>query len=241
VLFVTQNLAFFEYKKMDELLHAVLQLELAFGKNGAETAQAIETQFPSAPVISSETIEAGEPIEAKPVSEELSVDPVSLRRLTTAACAITLISEARNFLKRQYGVSRDVKMAMQQNKQTKDAGKEPVKVHGISGDKFWQSTNAVLESLSSAETMIARCHEFVTLVAVDDEVKIAEEEAEMNAMEGGPEQATNAPRGKKRKSTSGSVGGTPKRPRGRPSKNGFAKRSASVSSLEEDPDGEFNG
>ena len=88
---------------------------------------------------------------------------------------------------------------------------------------------------------MARCREFVTLVAVDDEVRIAEEEAEMNAMaEGGPETAIAAPRGKKRKST-GSIGGTPKRPRGRPPKNGYAKRSASVSSLDDDPEGDFEG
>jgi cohesin loading factor subunit SCC2 len=241
VLFTTQNLAFFEYKKMDELLHTVLQLELAFGKNGAETAQAIETHFPPTPPRPVENSETGEAIEVKAEPGENPIDVEMLKRLATAASAITLVSEARNYLKRQYGISRDVKAAMQQNKQTKDAGKEPVKVHGISGEKFWQNTNTVLDSLSSPSAMLARCREFVNLVAVDDEVRIAEEEAEMNAMmDGGPEQGPGAPRGKKRKRT-GSIGGTPKRARGRPSKNGQAQRSASVSSLEEDPDGDFDG
>ena len=62
VLFVTQNLALFEYKKMDELLHTVLQLELAFGKNGAETAQAIETHIPPVPATVSEHMEADVPV-----------------------------------------------------------------------------------------------------------------------------------------------------------------------------------
>ena len=228
VLFVTQNLAFLEYKKMDELLHTVLQLELAFGKNGAETAQAIETNIPPAPIPTAENDKAGEHIKEEVPLAQPSIDPELLRRLTAAAGAITLMSEARNFLKRQYGISRDVKLAMQQNKQTKDAGKEPVKVHGISGDRFWQNTNAVLQAFTSTEAMLARCREFVTLVAVDDEVKIAEEEAEMNGMmDAAPEQAMSAPRGKKRKST-GSAGGTPKQPRRRPPKNGYPKRSASV-------------
>ncbi|KAJ9613447.1 Sister chromatid cohesion protein 2 [Cladophialophora chaetospira] len=242
VLFVTQNLAFFDYKKMDELLHTVLQLELAFGKNGAETAQAIETHIPPPPVVLTEDNEAAEPVKLEAATEEAPIDPILLKRLATAASAITLISEARNFLKRQYAISRDVKMAIQQTKQTKDAGKEPVKVHGITGDRFWENTNAVLQSLTSNEAMIARCREFVTLVAVDDEVKIAEEEAELNGLTAaGPELGMSAPRGKKRKSGSGSIGGTPKRPRGRPPKNGYARRSTSVSSLEEDPDGDFNG
>jgi cohesin loading factor subunit SCC2 len=232
VLFVAQNLAFLEYKKMDELLHTVLQLDLAFGKNGAETAQAIETFLPAALVNPAESNDAGEPsAEVEPAPEEIQIDPVLLKQLTSAACAITLVSEARNFLKRQYGISGDVKMAMQQNKKTKDGGKEPSRVHGITGGKFWQNTNAVLASLSSTGAMIARCREFVTLVAVDDEFKIAEEEAELNAMMNvAAEQTTSAARGKKRKSTSGSVGGTPKRVRGRPPKNGHARRSASVSS-----------
>ncbi|KIW87537.1 uncharacterized protein Z519_11860 [Cladophialophora bantiana CBS 173.52] len=242
VLFVTQNLAFFEYKKMDELLHAVLQLELAFGRNGGETAQAIETDLRLASVSHIDN-DAADLVGMEPAPPDVVVDPVMLKRLATAACAITLISEARNYLKRQYGVSRDVTTAMQQNKQTKEAAKEPVKVHGISGDKFWHNSNAVLESLGSTGAMIARCREFVDLVAVDDEVKIAEEEAAINAMlDVAPEQAMSAQRGRKRKSGPGSAGGTPKRARGRPQKNGHARRSSSVaSSVGHDLDTDVNG
>ncbi|KIX08324.1 uncharacterized protein Z518_02980 [Rhinocladiella mackenziei CBS 650.93] len=238
VLFVTQNLAFFEYKKMDELLHTVLQLELAFGKSGVETAQAIETHIRREVVNQAPANERDDSVPIDPITIQPPIDPAPLRRLATAACAITLISEARNFLKRQYGISRDVKMAMQQNKQTKESSKEPVKVHGITGDKFWTTTNSILASLSSAQAMIERCREFVTLVAVDDEVKIAEEEGEVYAMDMAPEASMSAPRGKKRKSMNGSVGGTPKKPRGRPPKNAGGRRSSSISSLD-DPDGDF--
>ncbi|EXJ94544.1 hypothetical protein A1O1_02940 [Capronia coronata CBS 617.96] len=240
VLFVTQNLAFFDYKKMDELLHAVLQLELAFGKNGGETAQAIETHIPAVVADPGDNGEVVGTVQDGQASAASAVDPGLLRRLAAAACAITLVSEARNYLKRQYGLSRDVKMAMQQNKQTKESAKEPVKVHGITGDKFWNSSNSVLASLTSTEAMIARCREFVTLVAVDDEVKVAEEEAEafaVNSMAAEP--SMNGARGTKRKSINGSLGGTPKKPRGRPKKNA-SRRSSSISSLD-NPDGDFTG
>lgn len=241
VLFVTQNLAFFEYKRMDELLHTVLQLELAFGKNGGELAQAIETHIqPAAPAVAAPEVN-GEMIDVEQLSvakpEEPPMDPVLLRQLSVAACAMTLVSEARNFLKRQYGISRDVKMAMQQQKQSKDATKEPIKVHGISGERFWTNSNMVLASLESTGAMLARCREFVTLVAIDDEVKIAEDEGEAYAVDNGFESSLTVPRGKKRKST-GSMGGTPKRARGRPPKNG--RRSSSISSVE-DPDADFAG
>ncbi len=241
VLFVTQNLAFFEYKKMDELLHTVLQLELAFGKNGGELAQAIESNFQQ--VLVPQPIDAvtGEAAPACQPTAMSQVDPGMLKRLAAAACAITLISEARNYLKRQYGVSRDVKMAMLQNKQTKESTKEPVKVHGITGERYWTTSKSVLESLSDTDGMIQRCKDFVTLVAVDDEVKIAEEEEEMSMMAMAPEQPMSAPRGRKRKSINGSVGGTPKKPRGRPPKTPTARRSSSVSSMDDDPDGDFAG
>ncbi|KAJ9496562.1 Sister chromatid cohesion protein 2 [Exophiala xenobiotica] len=241
VLFVTQNLAFFEYKKMDELLHTVLQLELAFGKNGGELAQAIESNLQQVlvPHATDGVTDEGAPTCQPTVTPQ--VDLGVLKRLAAAACAITLISEARNYLKRQYGVSRDVKMAMLQNKQTKESTKEPVKVHGITGERYWTATKTVLESLSDKEGMIQRCQDFVTLVAVDDEVKIAEEEEELSMMAMPPEQPMSAPRGRKRKSINGSVGGTPKKPRGRPPKTPTARRSLSVSSMDDDPDGDFAG
>ncbi|KAK0822226.1 Sister chromatid cohesion protein 2, partial [Friedmanniomyces endolithicus] len=88
-------------------------------------------------------------------------------------------------------------MAMLQNKQTKESTKEPVKVHGITGERYWTATKTVLESLSDKEGMIQRCQDFVTLVAVDDEVKIAEEEEELSMMAMPPEQPMSAPRGRK--------------------------------------------
>ncbi|KAJ9643726.1 Sister chromatid cohesion protein 2 [Knufia peltigerae] len=241
VLFVTQNLAFLEYKKMDELLHTVLQLELAFGKNGGELAQAIEANLQ--PVLAPRVVdgELADGVQPEQMAFMPPIDPVVLKRLATAACAVTLISEARNYLKRQYGVSRDVKMAMMQNKQTKESTKEPVKVHGITGERYWTATTSVLKSLDSTDTMIQRCRDFVTLVAVDDEVKIAEEEEELSMMATLPEQSMAAPRGRKRKSVNGSVGGTPKKARGRQPKGPSSRRSSSISSLDDDPDGEFAG
>jgi len=236
VLFVTQNMAFFEYKKMDELLHTVLQLELIFGKNGGELAQAIEAQIPPQEKVAEINGEIDAEIQPSENKPEPQIDLGLLRQLSVAACAITLISEARNFLKRQYGISRDVKMAMEQNKQTKESTKEPVKVHGITGDRFWTNSNAVLASLETSEAMVARCREFITLVAIDDEVKIAEDEGDAYFAGNGFE-SLSAPRGKKRKSTN-SMGGTPKRPRGRLPKNG--RRSSSISSME-DPDADFAG
>ena len=263
VRFVVQNIAFFDYARQDDLLHTVLQLEILFSRNGAEIAQAIEVNMPTAidPVLSEANAEGNDeptiiigdtqshadkeellpaPVPASaPISE---VDLPLLKRLAAASCAVTMISEAKAHLKRQYGISRDVKEAMQQNKQAKESAKPPLKVHGISGDRFWTNTTSLLSSLASTDAMITRCRVFRTLMTIDEEVKIGDEGDEFRESYSAsvdPEALQAPKRGRKRKSEGGSAGGTPKRPRGRPKKsmNG-TRRSSSVSSRE-DPDAEY--
>lgn len=240
VRFVVQNLAFFEYAKVDDLLHTILQLELAVGKNGAEIAQAIETQLgPGAETV---PVDHGLPhVGQEQPAWELSMDPVVLTRLCTAACAITLVSETSSYLRRQYGISRDVKSAIQQSKQAKESAKAPLKVHGITGDRFWNASTSILTSLGSTEAMIARCKSFTALMAIDDDVRVAEEGEEMRAYSAsvGPEE-DYPPKGKKRKIVGTPVGGTPKKPRGRAPKHGTGRRSSSISSID-GPAGEDAG
>ena len=268
VRFVTQNIAFFDYTKQDDLLHTVLQLELLFSKNGGEISQAIEANLPAAtePVPSGGEIESsdgptlidwddhpvvngdlnGEELVTMPapapVQPTQEVDPVLLKRLAAAACAVTMISEAKAHLKRQYGISRDVRAAMQQNKQAKESTKPPLKVHGITGDRFWANTTSLLSSLASTDAMMIRCRVFHALMTIDEEVKVGEDGEEFRESYSAsvdPEAFQAPKRGRKRKNENGSAGGTPKRPRGRPKKsvNG-TRRSTSVSSRD-DPDEEY--
>ena len=261
VRFVSQNIAFFDYAKLDDLLHTVLQLEILFSKNGAEVSQAIEANIPSAtePVPTEVNIESSDgptlvnhdahastegasppPPPAPAIVSE--VDPDLLKRLAAASCAVTMISEAKAHLKRQYGISRDVKEAMQQHKQSKDSTKPPLKVHGISGDRFWTNTTSILSSLGNSDAMMVRCRVFHALMTIDEEVRVGEEDDEFRESYSAsvdPEALQAPKRGRKRKSEANSAGGTPKRPRGRP-RNSFneRRRSSSVSSRE-DPEAEY--
>ena len=261
VRFVAQNIAFFDYAKVDDLLHTVLQLELLFGKNGSEISQAIEANIPTAtePVPTEVHVESSDgptlvngdtqaftdgegppiPFAPAPVSE---VDPDLLKRLAAASCAVTMISEAKAHLKRQYGIARDVKEAMQQNKQSKESTKPPLKVHGVSGDRFWTKTTSVLSSLEKTDAMMVQCRVFHGLMTVDEEVRVGEEDDEFRESYSAsvdPEALPAPKRGRKRKSEANSTGGTPKRARGRPRKSmNERRRSASVSS-HEDPDAEY--
>jgi cohesin loading factor subunit SCC2 len=270
VQFVTQNLAFFEYTRMEDLLHTILQLELLFSKNGAEISETIETTLPIQDMVETpkeDAAEAKENLEPKPEEADEQVkaevlggsaitapllpdvsDLDQLRRLTAAACAVTMISETRSHLKRQYGINHDIKATMQQSKVNKDNTKAPNKVHGISGDRFYYNTTNVLKSLDSPEAMLRRCRDFHRLMSIDEDVLVGEEVDEVVEghaggafIEAGLQGGDAAPRGRKRKgSVPGSAGGTPRK-RGRPRKNATPGRRSSSASSREDPDADFEG
>jgi cohesin loading factor subunit SCC2 len=261
VRFVAQNIAFFDYTKQDDLLHTVLQLELLFSKSGGEISQAIETNLPAAiepiPVVDNvvssdaptlidgelQTVANGHAVQAAQISAPAAeVDPVLLKRLAAASCAVTIISETKAHLKRQYGISRDVRAAMQQNKQAKESTKAPLKVHGITGERFWANTTSLLSSFSSLDEMMSRCRVFLALMTVDDEVRVGEEGDEYRESYSAsvdPEALQAPKKGRKRKSEAGSAGGTPKRPRGRAKKITNGTRRSSSTSSREGPDAEY--
>lgn len=246
VRFVSQNLAYFEFGRMDELYHTVLQLESVVGKNGADIAQAIETKIHE---VTSTTIaetqdDAIDELQATIQPDQhtdLSVlDPASLatlKPLIAAAMILTMLWEARVYLRRQYGIKEDVRRYTGKGGDAKELSKAPTKAHGVTGDRFWDNVSSVMLSLDSPDTMMKRSHEFMTLMNVDEEVKVAADDDETRDVHsasvdpdggvGDESMGGTGSRPGKRKSTA-SVGGTPKKKRGRPSLKGRRQSSTNV-------------
>jgi cohesin loading factor subunit SCC2 len=255
VRWIAQNLAYFEFARADDLLHVILQLELLFSKNGAEVSQAIELNLdlPSdqygahsgADGHLANGSEHGEQAQHASLPKITGVaDPDLLKRLAAAACAITILAETKSYLKKLYGISHDVRASMQSTKQSKESAKPPTKVYGISGDRLLTSTSSVLHSLQSEQAMLARCKDFHELMSVDEDVRVADgEDPYRESYSAGPDLDGVQPmsKGRKRKQSE-SIGGTPKKPRGRPRKNPVngSRRSSSTSSRE-DPDADYFG
>ena len=197
VRFLAQNLAYFEYTKVDDLLHTLSQLEIVFSRNGSEVSQAIEMSLPPKPPPPPVQADAPNP-----------VDLTLLRKLASAACAVTLLSETKMYLKQRYGISNDIKAVIQQNKQAKESTKPPTKVHGISGERYLQRTASIFDCLevesNLEQCLLGACWQFHGLMSVDEEVRVDEDLEARDSL--------------KRKSAGSSAGGTPKRPRGRPRK-----------------------
>jgi len=246
--FVVQNIAFFDYKKMDELLHVVLQLELAYSKSGGEIAQAIEAAQMQYPDLVVHTQVPGNPeFGLDPTTlETKSVDPalvLELKRLGPATATLMLMIETRSHLLRLYGIGRDVRTAMLNNKQAKETSRNPTKVHGITGEKLWSKSNSIVSALDDNAASVQLCKDFVAAMSVDEDFDMVDD------LPGGVDIATDmdastmevnmTPSGRKRK-LSATPGTTPtKRAKGRPRKS-VQRRSRSLST-DEDPDADFEG
>lgn len=250
--FVSQNLAFFDYNQLAELVPTIGCMERIVAATGTIVAHSIETEiFPpqiGAPAPLPPTDGALPPAGPLPevgVPTSVPVQPVNpgtLRLVTTAAATLSMLWEARTYLRRLYGVNTHVR-----NKEGKGAAKElnksATKVPGITGEKFWEAISRNMASLDSEENMFGKCQEFATLLAIDDEFKVGEDDdVDDDSFDGGGDDdpagvagvagtaatamggGASGARPMKRKGSVSSTGAA-KRPRGR--RSGSAKKRAS--------------
>lgn len=244
--FLTENLAFFDYGRLDELLHTISCMEKIVADTGSGIAHSISTEVFNLTVESvSETPNEIAPqdqssAEAPAISAQ-QIDPERLLRLTTASVILSSLWEARTYLRRLYGLSGSQQKKDNKAKAAaKDLNKAPSRVQGVSADKLVIGIVEKVNSLDNKELMIQQCKEFVELLSVDNEIKVAtegEEDLERPQTPSGDEER-NTPmsggsRGLKRKG-SVSLAGTPmKKKKGRPS---LGKRKKSGKSLDSDED-----
>lgn len=232
--FVSQNLAFFDYNQMAELVPTIGCMERIVAATGTVVAHSIETEIlpsqlgpPSDGVPPIPMADATAPM-SLPLQQ---VNQVTLRLLATAAATLSMLWEARTYLRHLYGVNAHVRK--EGKGAAKELNKSASKNAGISGEKFWDAVSRNMASLDSGDHMIAKCREFATLLAIDDEFRVGQyEDAEDDSLEGGADDnpgAATAAQGTQRplkRKSSVSGANPPKKPRGR--KSGSAKKRASA-------------
>lgn len=232
--FVIENLAFFDYASVNELLGTVTHMEKLVTTTGASVAQAIEAeifQVTMDAVTNTQAAEGGQP---GPVfaPAPVPVDTERLRKLTAGSMILQALWEARTHLRKQYNLGTSRRDGKLKAASKEKEAQKPVKVTTVTGDKFWEDIASVMTSLISRDRMLAQCRAFVDLLNVDREFKVADEDDEMNGEE--PTTPNNeeddedgaAGRGRKRKTNATATPGK-KRPRsssqprkrGRPRKN----------------------
>ncbi len=244
--FIVENLAFFEYVTIDELLTVINSMEKVVAATGTGIAHAIETEILH--------IGLDQPFEhpARP-----DINQLRLQQLAASSMMLSSLWGARTHLRRQYGLMNN-KQSAKGKAATKDLNKAPVKLPGVNGDRFWMETNSTMAALESEEGMMNQCEAFVELLTVDQDFKVVtegDEEAERvrpstpsddedNSVPATPGPSGGSIRGRKRKANSATPGGRKKRARsssvshGRGRPKVFGKR-ASVDKSDDGSDGGF--
>ncbi|KAL4980851.1 sister chromatid cohesion C-terminus-domain-containing protein [Aspergillus desertorum] len=235
--FISQNLAFFDYNQLAELVATIGCMERIVSATGTIVAHTIETEiFPQKQEVlqgdeASMLVSVG--ATDKPQS---NVNPATLRHLTVAAASLSMLWEARTHLRRLYGVATNARNDAKAP--TKELNKSATKVQGINGDKFCEAISRNMSSLDSEQSMIEKCREFATLLSIDDEFKVGgdeDAEGDLDAAAEVEDPGATWVAGQRPAKRKGSVSSQnpPKRPRGRKSGSGKKRSSASAT-----PDGD---
>ncbi|KAJ5779225.1 hypothetical protein N7457_006945 [Penicillium paradoxum] len=230
--FISQNLAYFDYGQLAEVVPTIACMERIVSSTGTIVAHAIETEISPTPIgppqldASNGMLPGLAPEMAPSTITPRQANPATLRSLATAAASLSMLWEARTYLRRLYGVN-----AHSKNKEgkpaTKELNKAATKVHGVTGDKFWEAIARNMTALDNEEAMQQKCREFATLLSIDEEFRVdADDDAEGDSLDtGGDLDETVAPRPMKRKSSISSSSFN-KRPKSRKSSTGRKKSSA---------------
>ena len=236
--FLIENLAFFEYGRTDELQHTIRCMEKIASGTGAGVAHAVNTEIflvKINPVLAEESTGLVE--ESSTTSGGIPEN--RLRQLCTASIILSMLWEARTFLRRLYGLNQQRREG-KAKATAKDLHKAPSKIQGISGDRMMETIASMCKSLDSRDSMISQCRAFAELLSIDNEVKVpsANSDDEMEGVNGrlhtpsvnGDDDSLSIPasggsnkHGKRKGSVMSINGNTPalpKKKRGRPSLGG---------------------
>ncbi|OAX83909.1 hypothetical protein ACJ72_01722 [Emergomyces africanus] len=234
--FVSQNIAFFEYAQLAEIIPTIGCIERIVAGTGTVVAHAIETdlfqhtmqlingnasraepQGNNEPTVSTEApdIPATAAAPPEPAIGD-SIDTDLLRQLATAAGSLFMLWEARSYLRRLYGINFHSRQ--QEGKvNAKEVNRAPSKVQGVNGDRFWETVSNLMHCLDSNEAMMNTCRDFALLLSIDDELKvIGDDDRDSHDTTGDGDDMSvllgpggNSKPGKRKSSVS--AGGTPKK------------------------------
>lgn len=251
--FLLENLAFFDYGRLDELLYTLTCLERIVANTGPGVAHSISTEVFHVRVDAilgslDESGQAREPVAGEEARATVEVEPQRLYQLTTASIILSCVWDTRAYLRRLYGLgSNAAGREGKGNGKAKDVNKAPTRTAGISGEKLVASIAERVGSLGSGERMLGQCSGLVELLSIDHEFQVGEEGSEEGVGRprtpsgdeaGSPVRMSGGGGGGgagKRKRWGSSVVGTPQKKRGRPS---LGRRKSSRKSVEGDEEWE---
>lgn len=240
VRFCVENIAFFDYTSVSEVLHLLSALAKTVAGTGTEVAQAIESDIQKIqiPVPSSSAVQ-GEPngmvvASTEPVlPQDSKIDPHRLEQLSVSAQILSLLWETRTYLLKLWTMQR---YTDKPKAAAKDASRAPTRATNAPAltEAFQKTVKSIMAPLDTENAKRAMCSSFVDMYNVDPDKKVGsddednmdlddEDDARSVSSTSKSPSVTATPRGKKRKSVDSSMNGGPKK-RGRPRKSSVSKK-----------------
>jgi cohesin loading factor subunit SCC2 len=181
--FVLENLALFDYPRIDELMHLINSLEkMVVAGAGAAAAHAIETEVlkvqiqPNGEGHVNGHLDAslnGEVGDSTPAGNPdwPEVDPARLRQLAVASMISTMTWECRTQLRNVWGLQKSKTKIT-----AKDMARAPTKQNLVGSEKFLDKVTNIMAALENPDSQLAIVKSFAELIAVDPELKVSEED-----------------------------------------------------------------
>ena len=176
VRFCVENLAFFDYDKIDDILNLLNGLEKTFAGIGSGVAQAIESEVLKIHVGSMAGAQsaANTPPEALAANPQpLTVEPIRLRQLAVSTQILNLIWETRVFLRRLWNVQKHLAKPAKQGSKDTNKTLSRVSTAVVLEEAYASTINDIVVPARDPAQQRALCSAFVELMAVDNEVKVA--------------------------------------------------------------------
>ena len=174
--FLIENLAFFDYARMEDLLHVLARTEKIVGATGAGIAHAINTEVFG--LILNSEIGPSLASSSEWDTGSINLDPKRLKKLTTASMILSMLWQARTFIRRLYGINGRENRREGRGRPSKDLNRAPPKNSSITGEKVVENIARICHALDTQELSLQQCREFTELLAIDNEVKIAADDEE---------------------------------------------------------------
>ena len=180
VTFLAENLALFDYSNTEEVLQVISCLERLVSTSGTPVAHYLETE------VFGSSLPAETTVPGLPEPRENGIrapDPMRLKQLGTAATILLTAWGARTHLCRLYGLSSSAKPESKGKGSAKDSNRPLTKHPGVHGQSLWDGNQQRLTALAQTDSTLAQCKQFVELMTLDHELKVAAEKDDLPEQE----------------------------------------------------------
>ncbi|THW08545.1 hypothetical protein D6D24_09123 [Aureobasidium pullulans] len=180
--FVSENLAFFDYSKFDELQHLIDCLEKLMANTGTPVAHMVDVDVLRMLIEQDAPMTDVENGVANPTtstgSQSKPVEPARLRELTVYVQILLLLWELRTYLRRVWNVSRHQTLA--KGKASKEGIRAPQRIPNSTNltERYLQRNQEIMKALEAPEDQLRLCSSFSEVMAVDSELKVDREDEE---------------------------------------------------------------